>query len=227
MKLKYVFAITFVIIFISMAIGIYYKSSYLDFNKDESALDNFGIALLDDEFLNFQLQNMEENLDSSNIILAVRCEDRFHYRYSCMTQKVSIVSVFKGENLKKGDTFEIAKASNFLSLDKDAMYNGMYPINMGYVNEMIPGKTYLIFLDRKLKNCSKKDIIYIQSSNFTLAPIFCYENIINIPKKPENELIPCISYSQVKDNEFFIMSEESNQKLAFMKEKLFSKYKLD
>ena len=72
MKLKYVFAITFVIIFISMAIGIYYKSSYLDFNKDESALDNFGIALLDDEFLNFQLQNMEENLDSSNI----RSEER-------------------------------------------------------------------------------------------------------------------------------------------------------
>lgn len=53
MKLKYVFAITFVIIFISMAIGIYYKSSYLDFNKDESALNNFDIALLDDEFLNF------------------------------------------------------------------------------------------------------------------------------------------------------------------------------
>ena len=54
-----------------------------------------------------------------------------------------------------------------------------------------------------------------------------YENIINIPKKPENELIPCIGYSQVKDNEFFIMSEESNKKIAFMKEKLFSKYKLD
>lgn len=173
--------------------------------------------MLDDEFLNFQLQNMEENLDSSNIILAVRCEDRFHYRYSCMTQKVSVVSVFKGENLKEGDTFEIATASTLLSLDKDAMYNGMYPINMGYVNEMIPGKIYLIFLDRKLKTYNKKDIIYMQSNNFILAPIFCYENIINIPKEPENESIPCISYSQMKDNEFFIISEESNDKLAFNK----------
>ena len=103
----------------------------------------------------------------------------------------------------------------------------MYPINMGYVNEMVPGKTYLIFLDRKLKTYNKKDIVYMQSQRFILAPIFCYENIVNIPKKPENEFIPCISHNQVKENEFFIMSEEANEKIALMKDKLFSKYKLN
>lgn len=227
MKLKYVFIITFVIIFISMGIGLYYKSLYLDFNKEENALDNFAVALLDDEFLNLQLQHMEKNLDSSNIILAVRCEDTFHYRYSCVTQKVNVVSVFKGENLKKGDVFEIVRASTLLDLDNEAVFHGMYPINMGFVNEMVPGKTYLIFLDRKLETYNKKDTIYMQSDSFIVAPIFCYENIINTPKTPEDEFITCISYKQVKDNEFFIMSEKSNEKIALIKNKLFSKYKLD
>ncbi|MCI9369676.1 MAG: hypothetical protein HFH65_05045 [Lachnospiraceae bacterium] len=227
MKIKYVLVITLIIVFVSMGIGIYCKSFYMDFNKEKHALDNFAVALISDNFFESQLQHMEENLDASNIILAVQCEDTFHYRYSCVTQKVKIVSVFKGENLKEGDVFEVARAATLLSLNEDALFNKMPLINMGYINEMIPGKTYLIFLDRKLETYSERDIIYTQSDSFILAPIFCYENITNIPQNPEDEFSTYINYKKVKNNEFFIMSEESNEKVALMKDKLFSKYKLN
>ena len=144
--------------------------------------------------------------------------------YACVTQKVSVQNVFKGENIKEGDVFEIARAGTRLSMEEDTLYNGMPLINMGFVNEMIPGKTYLIFLDRKL-NTYSEETIYIQSDKFILAPIFCYEDIPNIPQTSQDINSTYVSYKQVKDNEFFISSNEANEKIVLMKEQLLSKYR--
>ena len=75
MKLRYVFAITSIIVLIAIGAGLYCKSSYQDFNEKENVLDDFAVALISDDLLELQLENMRKNLDSSEIILAIRCED--------------------------------------------------------------------------------------------------------------------------------------------------------
>ncbi len=227
MKLKYVVRVVIITIFIAISVGLYCKNSYRDFNEEENALDNFVVALIDDEYLEWQFQVMEENLKESNMIVAVQCEDTFTYRYSCVTQPVRIVNVFKGEGISEGDTIEIARGTTLLSIDKEAQIDGKYVNNMGFVNEMIPGKTYLVFLDRKLNTFDEKLKVYIQSDEYLLAPIFCYEEIINTAKSPSDEYSTYVEYEKVRDNEFFIMSEDSSEKIKKMKEKLFQEYNIE
>ena len=224
MKAKYICVILTIVIVISLCTGFYYKKSYLDFNGEENALDNFAVALIGDEFLQMQLEIMESELDDSNYIMAVRCADTFEYRYACVTQKVEVLSVFKGDNIKEGDEIEIARAGTLLDTGTDSLIDGKYIINMGFVNEMIPGKTYLIFLDRELNTYDDDVQIYIQSEEIILAPIFCYDEIVNEPKNASDEWGTYIAYRDVKDNEFFVMSDEASEKIGQMKEKLFEKY---
>ena len=224
MKLKYVIGAFMVVVILSVGIGVYNKGTYRDFNQEENALDHFAVALIDDEFLAGQFQIMDEKLSESNMIIAAKCEETFTYRYSCVTQKVSVVNVFKGEGIHEGDKIEVARASTLLSTDEDAEVGDQYLINMGFVNEMVPGKTYLIFMDRKINTYDQNEKIYIQSEDYILAPIFCYEEITNIPKNTSDEYSTYIDYKDVKENEFFIMSEESNERIAKMKEKLFKEY---
>lgn len=89
---------------------------------------------------------------------------------------------------------------------------------------MIPGKVYLIFLDREIDTYSD-DRIFIQSDEFIVAPIFCYDDIENKPVKPQDEIYTYVSYNDIKKNEFFISSEKSKQRILDLKEHLFSIYK--
>lgn len=224
MKLRYIVGALVVVVIISVGMGVYCKSTYRDFDQEENVLDDFAVALIDDEFLEWQLQVMDEKLSESNIIVAAKCEETFTYRYSCVTQKVCVINVFKGEGINEGDKIEIARAATLLSIDEDSKFNDKYLINMGFVNEMVPGKTYLIFMDRKINTYDKDINIYIQSDKYMLAPIFCYEEITNIPRDTSDEYSTYIDYRDVKENEFFIMSKESVEKISSMKEKLLKEY---
>lgn len=223
MKHKSIVVVLLLIIVVSICVGLYCKSTYKDFNEDENALDNFVVARMSDSLLEGQIQLMEETLSDSKIIIAAECKDTFTYRYACVTQKVEVVSVFKGEEIIKGDVIDIARASTLVSTNTDSMINGKYIINMGFVNEMIPGKTYLIFLDRKLDTFDGEDI-FMQSEDYLLAPIFCYENIINdIPVLEEEDMY--INYEYVRNNEFFIQSDASSENIQILKDKLLNKFK--
>lgn len=225
MKLRYVISIAIFIVIVSAGVGLYYKAGYRDFNEDTK--NQFVVALIDQEFLAVQLEFMEEDLDSSNIILAVKCEDYLTYRYSSVTQKASIVSVFKGEGLHVGDKIEIARAYTLIGMDKETFIDGRIPMNMGYVNEMTPGKIYLVFLDAQLQTYDKNTVVYKQSEDFLMAPIFCYEKMKNTPQKPNNDYSSYVNWETVANNEFFIMSDESSKQIDLFKDKLFAKYAYD
>lgn len=216
--------VLFLILVVAIGTGIYCKSTYKDFNKQENVLDDFVVARISDSLLEGQIQLMNETLCDSKIIIAAECKETFTYRYACVTQQIEVLSVFKGEEIREGDIIDIARASTLVSTNKDSMINGKYIINMGFVNEMIPGKTYLIFLDRKLDTLGGEDI-FIQSEDYLLAPIFCYENIINDIPMQEEENDAYINYEYVRNNEFFIQSDASNEKIQTMKDEFLTKYR--
>lgn len=225
MKLRYVSAITLVLLIISVSIGLYTRSTYTNYNEQEDAMNNFAVAICREEQFANQLELIRENADNENIILAVRCEDTHTYRFGCATQEVSVEKVFKGDGINIGDIFHVAKYNSLISHGDDGTYNGKHYMNMGYVNEMIPGKTYLIFLDRKIEK-EGYDTIYIQHENYMVAPIFCYDDIGNTPMELSEDEVPYVFYEKVKDNEFFINSSESNIEIKKIKEELFAKYSL-
>ncbi|MBQ3515438.1 MAG: hypothetical protein IJA32_16850 [Lachnospiraceae bacterium] len=223
MKGRYVLVITGIIFFVALCYGIYNKKFYKDFNLEEEPLNNFVVALVDEELLDIQLSIMKEELDSSNIIIAAKCEDTFKYRFSSNTQEVSIEYVFKGDGLNEGDKIEIARNGTHIYMEKDGFIAGMPSNDLGFVNEMVPGKIYLIFLDRKL-NTFNEEKIYIQVDDLIVAPIFCYEDIPNMPCISIDEIGNYAKYETVKENEFFITSEKGIEKMEAFKEQLISKY---
>lgn len=143
MKLKFVTCITLIVFIMAAGVGLYFKARYYkDFNNEEEPLNNFVVGLMPDELLNMQLENMEENMGASNIIIAAKCEDTFTYRFSCASQKVTIEHVFKGKVLKPRDSIEIIRSGSDIFMDESGYVDGMSSINLNFVNEMIPGKTY-------------------------------------------------------------------------------------
>ena len=214
MKPRYFFGITAIAFIITVCIGLYNKSSFTDYNEEEDPINHFLVALLPDEFAVRQVEVMDEMLDLSKIILAVQCEDTFTYRFASTTQKVRILSVFKGEGLAEGDTIEIARAGTLISVSEELREQpGKGVINMGFVNEMIPGKTW-----------NEKSVIYIQSDRFLVAPIFCYEEIENTLAVPLDNETTYVNYDSVRNNEFFLSSEEAVQRFTELKRKFISKY---
>ncbi len=225
MRLRYVFTIFMVICLISIGIGIYNKNSYDDFNGKEDALNMFALAAIPDNILELQVDYINKNIRNSNIIVAVECLETFTYRYSSTTQKVKIKKVFKGSEIKAGDEINVARAATLISTSKDAEIDGKKRLNMGFVNEMVPGKIYLVFLDRKIETYNDKDIIYVQSNEFILAPIFCYEEVENTTCVYDEK--GCLDYNKIKDSEFFVLSEESKEKVLNLKKILLQDYKLE
>lgn len=217
---------TFILFIILLSIGLYYKSFYKDFNEEEQPLDDFAVALISDALLEMQLGFLDEDLENSNIIIAAKCEENYFYRFNCNTQAVTVEHVFKGESLKAGDRIDIARNGSHIYTSKDMYTAGMPSNDMGFVNEMVPGKAYLIFLDRRLETYNENDIIY-KTAEFILAPIFCYEKIENIPFDSIDPVGNYAKYKDVKNNEFFIMSKDANEKIDAYKEKLFLKYPID
>lgn len=221
MKLRFVLGITMVIFLVSMCIGLHYKGTYVDWNEEENVIDDYFIPpVLNDDLIDMQLENWDQELDDSPIIVAVQCEDTFYYRFKCSTQKVRVEHVFKGEELKEGDTIEVQRISEIFT-SEEMRFKEKFPVNLNFVNEMIPGKTYLVFLERKVNTYNDDDAIYLLRESI-MDPVFCYDEIENT--LVEKKGLYMTYYKDVKDSEFFIKSEETNEKLQQYKEKLFSKY---
>ena len=217
MRLRFVSIVTTIMIIISAGIGLYNKSMYTDFNFQEHPLEEVKVAILSDDLLEIQIEHLRKNLEhTSNYIVAVECMDKSLFRFHCTSQEVVVKRVFKGTGLSENDSIEIVKAGT--EIFRDA---GKPSVNMGFVNEMRPGKEYLVFLDRKIENTER---IYIQSDEFIIAPIFCYEDIVNIPYQPDNLDYTVTDYINVKDNEFFFMSESSYEIMRKFKADLFQRY---
>lgn len=90
MKVKYVMIIYAFVFCILLGIGLNTRLSYKDFNDEKEPLDNFVVGLMDKKMVESGIEMMSENLDKSNIILAVECKEDVKFRYSCATQKVEV-----------------------------------------------------------------------------------------------------------------------------------------
>lgn len=202
MKRRFVTCIILIVFIIAAGVGLHVKASHKDSDTKEVDLNNFVVGLMSDELLNVQLERMEKNLGLSNIIIAAKCKDTLKSKSNLTFQKVTIEHVFKGKGLRAGDSIEIMRNPSYICMDESSYIDGMPMVELGYVNEMIPGKTYLIFLDKKMK--TGNTITYLQRNYFFISPILCYDNTIkNTPIASIDKDGNFARYEDIKDNEFF------------------------
>ena len=223
MKLKSIIIVNIILMILMAAAGMYCKSFYQDYNSEDVPLKNFVTGVMSEGLLDVQLERYDSELASSNYIIAVQCQEKSFFRHSCTTQKVKIEHVFKGNDLREGDIVEIAKYDSEIFNSEEMKINGMNCMNMGFVNEMIPGYTYLIFLDKKINTHNEKSAIYV-TKDFIMSPIFCYNKIKNKPCNIIDENSCSSWYGDIKNNEFFLISENAIQKMEEYREKLINEY---
>ena len=217
MRFRYVVAITIVVLAVTIGIGLYQKSFYIDFNEKELPLENCIVGLLPENIAKVQIEHLRENLENiSNYIIAVECTSSTLFHYSGTSQEVVVKHIFKGEGLKEEERIKIVRSGTAIFMDEDKP-----SVNMGFVNEMKQGKEYLIFLDRKIKNT---DNFYLQSDDFIVAPIFCYEEIESTVCKSISTQYNAMEYKEASKNEFFFVDETSLNDIQVLKREFISKY---
>lgn len=222
MRSKMCVALSLLVFVCLMVFGLIAKSNYIDINDEENPMDKFVVGLIPDSILDIQLEHLENNLPESNIIIAVRCMEKSTFRFSCTTQKVEVVKVFKGD-VSIGEIIDVARNGSCIFFDKENYVNGLPAINLNFVNEMKPNEMYLVFLDRKIQTYNDENI-YIQSMDFLISPIFCYSEIHNEVCVSETNLSDSAAYKNVKNNEFFLMSETAIDNMEKLKKSLLQKY---
>ena len=236
MKFK-IALIVFAILFLSaLGFGLVNRFGYTDANRDRKLIETSYTSALSDETLKMSLARLKSGdpnndvpalLDAPNI-LAVRCEDWSTFRYRSMTQKVSVVKVFRSESLSFGDELEVVRSRGVSS--REGKYaqpelRGRCGISFGYVNEMIPGKTYLVFLDHGIDSARDESIWYFLDNLVTAQ--FCYEEIPNKPVELIGEEVRVACYENIKENEFFLTSEEAIERMLVLKTSLLQKFPLE
>ncbi len=218
-RIRYMFLVTLILTAVSCGFGLYKKKDYADINEQENLWSRFRVAMLSERLLDMQLELMGETLDTSPIILAVKCQDSSYFDFHCITQRAEVLRVFCGQELQEGDLIQIVRGNSEIYLSKNE--NMKSELNMNFVNEMKIGKTYLVFLENKIANT---ECLYQTSIDYIIAPIFCYDTMENVYLEDTSEGIVMVNYDMVKDNEFFLKDKLSYDRMNLFKEKLFEKY---
>lgn len=219
MKIRYVMIVYALVFCVLLGTGIYSKLLYKDFNKEKEPLNNFSVGLMTNGLVKAGISVMKNELEESNIILAVECKEKAIFQYSCATQKVEVKKVFKGNDINVGSEIELCTVTSVF-MDKDMYVAGKPCANLDFVNEMREGKRYLVFLDQKVKNSN----IYIKPDQFFIKPVFCYEQIKNSPCKAVSKDQCSARYEDVASNEFFITSQKGIDTMEKYKTYLINKY---
>ncbi len=197
----------------AIAIGLFFRQSYTNVTAQSNFMENhFNVALWDLEIAPTLPQIMQEELPNSNIIIRAKSIGS-DYSFKSFKQNVEVLEIYRGEGLKKGE--KIAITDHAWQLYFDDM-----TANLSFVNLMQPGEEYLLFLDRKLENPYENNIYLLPE--LIIPPIFNYQDMDHVVVVPIDDLY--VPYEKVKNNEFFVSSDEALQSLMEVKHILLQKY---
>lgn len=198
----------------AIAVGLFYRQSYTNITAEAQFMENhFEVALWNLDIAPTLPETMVSELPNSEIVIRAKSLGN-KFTFKNILQQVEVQEVYQGEGLEKGDTISVTNVGWGLFFDD-------MTANLNFVNLMQPGEGYLIFLDGKLEN-PEGDNIYMLP-DLIIPPIFNYEDqehvILNVPE--DNPYVP---YEKVRNNEFFVSSEESLEALLEAKHALLEKY---
>lgn len=213
-RLKIVLILT---ILASVATGLYKKQSYTNITAETNFMDYFTVAQLDTEMISDNFgEILRGELSNSNIIIRARATGNTTHHYRLNEQYVEILEIYRGDNhLGIGDVVGVISGGWLFFYDDMSA-------NMGFVNFMEEDGEYLIFLEGKVDTLDPLDNVYAVVDSI-ISPVFNYENKDNIIAETEGEM-NYVPFSEVKQNEFFVNSNEVLEMLMSLKQDLLVKF---
>lgn len=216
MRVRTIVIITAILFIVSAFCGMLCKRTFTDYDKPEY----YNIGELPGTLISQLIKEDKKQLTKSKYILKITPMGDIEFDQDCVKQKVKVVKVFKGENIKAGDTFYAIKSNSYINIE-----NGIKEIGMNYVNQLKRNQDYLAFFERRLETKNYSDDVYI-TPNIYLPPFYSYKDrentVIEIPENAENTNVP---YVKVKDNEFFVTDKSGLDELNSLKKFLINLYK--
>ena len=217
--------------------GLVNRMNYRDFNKEESPLQKFIVGGLSQQYLERQLSLLENGdnntgrkpITECETILAVRCEESSRFRHWGITQKVSVVRVFRGDQFETGDVLHLSSPSSSVwCYDEEfpEILRGYYGANLDFANEMIAGKEYLVFLGHRVESYRDEDFwVYYGGAPATR---FCYEDIPNhaAVQIDDPDVGTAVYYRDVADCEFILTSDGAVEVMNEFKRKMLERFPL-
>ncbi len=221
-----VYIISTVIIFLlCLLFGLYCKSTYEDFNSKSDPLNEFTVGLISEEMCQDQVIMMKNSLANSNYIVAVEVVSDLKFLHSCTTQKVKIINVFKGDEISTGEIIDLV-ISNEIFWDETSFETEGACINMGFINKLNVGETYLLFLDHEIETYNSNRL-FIKAEKYILSPFFSYDNDRIGWGQSESsipEILEC-SYASVSQYDYFLSSQKSSDLIKALRLELINRYR--
>ena len=178
--------------------------------------DRYEVHLMDEDKLKRELVLFENTLDDSNIIIVATCEGGLRSDYKCCYQKMNVDRVIKGDKISQGDKINVLKISNISDSDERLW------LDQGFVCEFKEGKSYLLFLDKKLKTYD--ETLYIPSKDYFMHPYFPIGDISEKVNAPSFNNRDTVFYGDTKDQDVLLMGNGSMDDYLAFREELFEEY---
>lgn len=218
MKYKGLYIFTIVVIIIAAAWGISKRQSYTNVISNDDFMEQMVVAELPEELASNICNEMEDVLVGAPVILRVKPMKDMEYFFMSGIQSVLVMEVYKGNEIQVGQELYL----NFprWSIVLTEKYD---TVQCGFVNVMKENKEYLVFLNNPYEGLNGEKVYPFIVDSY-VVPMFCYMDSENVVVPIDEGSSTYVPYSLVKENEFFVTSENALQALLKLKRHLLDKY---
>ena len=207
--------------------GGYIRTTLTDYTE-EGNWEEYQVAPMPEAAGLDKVRVMREYLPQSPYILRVEVLGDLELTNGIGQQKVKVAQVYAGDGLETGQEFylyDYAWNVGFFERYKS--------LERGYVNVLEVGREYLVFLNGKIDTLVSPVPVYrcmegvrLSDDNWIdfMSPIFCYDQMENVPVVYTGDWETGVTYTQGRDNEFFGETEKLIEAWEQMKEEFLQMY---
>lgn len=218
MKNKIFYAIVGGLFAAALAFGVFFRFSYTNVTAEENYLDKLQVGVLPEDLCINSCQSMAQRLPGTPNILRVSPVDEIENQFGRSCQRVVVRQVFAGNEVSEGEEIYITCDRWSVFIREDG-----WAIERGYVNILREDSDYLVFLLTNSGVENRGLPVYFLNMDEFIAPVFCYEDIPSIAVTPTGRDL-YVDYSQVKNSEFFAMSQTGLDAWCALKQKMIESY---
>ena len=207
--------------------GGYIRTTLTDYTE-EGNWEEYQVAPMPEAAGMEKVRTMRECLPSAPYILRVEVLGDLELTNGTGQQKVKVAQVYAGEDLEVGQEFYLYSYAWWVSLSEN--YKSL---ERAYVNVLEVGREYLVFVNGEIDALNSSIPVYRCMEGVMLpdggwmdfmSPVFCYDNIENVPVEYTGKWETGVTYTQGRDNEFFGATEKLIESWEQMKEEFLQMY---
>lgn len=220
MKIRWTALILGVAVLVAAIIGGVKRQTYTDVASNENPIEAFHVAafqegwgsimdmITSDEF-------MELVRDETNYIVKVKAVSDLQFEFLCTTQVFEVEEVFEGEGLSAGEV---------ITIPLGPLYFDDWSVNMNFKNKNEVGKEYLVYLEKELSVPECENRVFT-IPGMVIEPFFPYEEGTSTPTLDRGLAGIYVEYNEVKDDLYFVQTQEGLDALLTYREHLMEGYR--